>query len=163
MSAPFASCCSPLLFRAGLLFSLACLFPCRMCWASGPDETIPPAEVLVDLEHRADQADAREKCFLYTQVLHSLTELEGREIGSGDETAAASTLSQIDRVATKLKAVETKDAKRLKNAEGLLEHTARRLGDMLHLASGQERAAMKSTLDKLNGMHEELLALVFAK
>ena len=131
--------------------------------ASGPDETIPSNQALVELEQRADSADAREKCFLYTELLHSLTELEGKQLGTGDDQGATSTLAQIDRVAVKMKSAENKDAKRLKNVEVLMQHTTRRLGDMLHLVSGEERAALNATLEKLNHMHDEILSLVFAR
>lgn len=151
------------ILRAGCVVCFACLLPSRTSWASGPDENIPPATVLHDLEQRADKADVREQTFLYTQLLHTLTELEGQEIGAGDDQAATSTLGQIDRIATKLKSSENKNAKKLKNAETLMQHTTRRLGDMLHLASDEERVAMKATLDKLNHVHDEILALVFSK
>lgn len=135
----------------------------RSSQASGPDETVPNPAVLTELEQRADQADLREQCFLYTQLIHTLTELEGQEIGAGDEQAASQTLAHIDAVAAKLKHSENRDAKRLKNVELLMQHTTRRMGDMLHLASDQERTAMKATLDKLNHVHDDILALVFAK
>ena len=163
MPAPFLTCFGKSAFRAGCLVCLTCLLPSRTSWASGPDENIPPAAVLVNLEQRADHADVREQCFLYSQLLHTLTELEGQQIGAGDDQAATSTLGQIDRIATKLKSSENKDSKKLKNAETLMQHTTRRLGDMLHLASGEERTAMKATLDKLNHVHDEILALVFSK
>lgn len=149
--------------RAGLIAAVMLGTAWRVSAASGPDEVIPSTAVLMEMEQRADHADAREKCFLYTQLLHTLTELEGKQIGDGNDDLAAATLTQIDRVAGKLKAAESKDSKRLKNVEVLMDHTTHRLGDMLHLASGQTRTAMKATLDKLNGMHEEILALVFAR
>ena len=163
MPAPYLLPVGKIVLRATCLLCFTCLLPSRTSWASGPDENIPPVTVLHELEQRADKADAREQCFLYSQLLHTLTELEGQQIGAGDDQAATSTLGQIDRVVTKLKSSENKDAKKLKNAETLMQHTTRRLGDMLHLASDEERTAMKATLDKLNHVHDEILALVFSK
>jgi hypothetical protein len=149
--------------RTGLVAAIVCGTAWRPGIASGPDETVPSTPVLMEMEQHADHADVREKCFLYTQLLHSLTELEGKEIGAGNDETATATLAQINRVAGKLKSVESRDSKRLKNAEALMDHTTHRMGDMMHLANGQTRVAMKATLDKLNGMHEEILALVFAR
>ena len=160
MPAPFSRTA---ILPTACLIGLTCMLPSRTSWASGPDENIPPAPILQDLEQRADKADIREQCFLYTQLLHSLTELEGQEIGAGDDKAATTTLGSIDRVVNKLKSSENKDARKLKNAESLMQHTTRRLGDMLHLATEDERAAMKATLEKLNHVHDDILGLVFAK
>ena len=56
-----------------------------------------------------------------------------------------------------------RDAKRLKNAEMLMDHTARRLSDMVHVATSASRDAVQTALQKLNALHSELLAQVFAK
>jgi hypothetical protein len=134
-----------------------------MARASGPDETILSAESMTGLEQRADHAGSKDQCFLYTELLHALTELEGKQIGDGDKRAGTATLARMDEVLAKMKTSEMKDARRLKNAEQLMEHTTHRMGDMVHLASGEERAAMKSTLDHLNKIHEDMLATVFAR
>ena len=131
--------------------------------ASGPDETVPPVAVLQTMEQKADAAAARDQCFLYTQLLHALTEMEGQQVGSGDAGAAGATLSRMERVTAKMKAAESKDAKKMKDAEKLMEHSTQRLGDMLHLASGEEHAAMKATLDHMNKVHDDILGLVFAQ
>jgi methylphosphotriester-DNA--protein-cysteine methyltransferase len=131
--------------------------------ASGPDETISSPEMIAGLEQKADAAAVKDQCFLYTELLHALTELEGRQVGAGDSFSASATLERMERVAMKMKAAETADARRVKNAEQLLAHTTQRMGDMLHLASGEERAAMKATLDHMNKLHEDMLAMVFAK
>jgi hypothetical protein len=44
-----------------------------------------------------------------------------------------------------------------------MEHTSRRLSDMMHVATEASRGAVQSTLQKLNALHNELLAQVFAK
>jgi predicted nucleic acid-binding protein len=115
------------------------------------------------MEQRAASAQPKDQCYLYSELLRSLIEVEGREVGAGDDRAAGATLLQIDRVTAKLKAAESADSKRLKSAEELMQRTTRRLSDMLHLASGQERISMKATLDKLNHVHDDILTLVFAR
>ncbi len=147
-----------------------CLFLCvllaatsRRALASSPDETALDAATLSQMEARADHALVRDQCYLYTELLHGLTELAGRQLEAGQEDAAAATMVQVDAVATKLEVVTGKDAKRLKNAEMLLEHTTHRLSDMLRVASNEQRTVMQSTLKHLNAVHTSVLAMVFAR
>ncbi len=129
---------------------------------NGPDETVMDSTALMMLELRADHAEAREQCYLYTELLHRLIELEGRQMSAGATDDATATLRQIEAVTVKLRASSVPEAKRLKGAEQLMEHTEKRFADMAHVASGDERAAMQATLQHLNTLHDRLLSLVFA-
>lgn len=131
--------------------------------AASHDETTMDAAALEQLEQRAEHADAREQCFLYTEVLHGLTELAGRQLAAGMNEDAGTTVKKMDVVAGKIQTVSAHDAKKLKNVEQMLEHATRRLGDMAHVASGEEQTLMKSTLAHLNRLHSDILALVFAR
>jgi len=53
------------------------------------------------------------------------------------------------------------DTKRLKNAELLIQHTTRRLGEYLHMASTEDRPTLQATLKHLDRVHDELLTQVF--
>jgi hypothetical protein len=130
--------------------------------ASGPDETVLDAAALTQMEVRADHALAHDQCYLYTELLHALTELAGRQMVAGQDDEAAATMRQVDAIASKIELASGKDAKRLKNVEQLLEHTSHRLTDMLHVASNEQRAVMQSTLQHLNAVHTGVLAMVFA-
>lgn len=150
---------------AGLIllsFTLLVSFP-AVSFASGPDETQLDAAALMQLEQRADAAQPRDQCYLFTQVLHGLTELAGRQIAAGDDADAGATLQRIDAVAAKVEKASADNPKRLKNAELLLEHITRRLTDMAHVASGTERSAMQTTLQTLDKVHTAVLAMVFAR
>ncbi len=151
--------------RAGLGLSLCMMLLAmpRPAFASNPDETVLDAAALGQMEVRADHALARDQCYLYTELLHGLTELAGRQMEAGQDDAAAATMVQVDAVATKLEVVTGKDAKRLKNAEMLLEHTTHRLSDMLRVASSEQRSVMLSTLKHLYAVHTSVLAMVFAR
>jgi hypothetical protein len=117
---------------------------------------------LVQLEQRAASAEPRERCYLYTELLHQWTELAGRAMADGDDTVAATAIEHADSDAARLKAVIERDSKRLKNAELLLEHTAHRLSDMVRVATMDQHDAMQSVLKHLNSVHDELLAQIFA-
>jgi hypothetical protein len=115
------------------------------------------------MEQRAETAQPRDQCFLYAEVLHGLTELAGREVAAGNETDADSTLQHIDTVAAKMQKASASNAKRLKNAEQLLQHTTQRLTDMAHIVTGSERTAMQATLQRIDRLHTQVLAMVFAR
>ena len=52
---------------------------CTIGHAATFDETVPTPESITQLEQRAQTADPREQCFLYTELVHSMTELAGKE------------------------------------------------------------------------------------
>jgi hypothetical protein len=127
------------------------------------DEVILDAAALTVLEQQASAAQFKEQCFLYAQLLHSLTEIAGKQLADGNDEEAASTFKHIDSVAAKMEAALARDAKRLKNAELLMEHTTRRLTDMVHITSGEQRETLQSTLKHVSTLHSQLLTQVFAK
>lgn len=147
---------------ASLLAVLLCGASVSSAKASGPDATAMDAVALGQLETRAEHADLREQCFLYTEVLHGLTELAGRQLAAGQLDDASATVLKIDTVTGKIQNVSAKDAKRLKNVEQMLEHATRRLSDMAHVASGEERSLLQSTLAHMDKLHTSILMMVFA-
>jgi hypothetical protein len=130
--------------------------------AAAPASTDTDVTALSQLEDRANLADPREKCFLYAQVLAGLTELEGRQIASGEDEQARATMQRMDDVAAKVHEASAANAKRLKNAEQMLERTTHRVSDMVRVVSSQQRAALQSTLQHMNAVHNDVLAMVFA-
>jgi hypothetical protein len=115
------------------------------------------------MEQRADQAKPQEQCYLYTEVLHGLTEAAGRAMAAGDEEQVAATMARIDTVMHKIQSASAGNAKRLKNAEELMEHTQHRLSDMAHVATSGERTVVQATLIQLDKLHSRVLSLVFSK
>jgi hypothetical protein len=136
--------------------------------------TIPPparaastGEVILDdaalnqLEARAEGAQPREQCFLYAELVHDLTEIAGKQLANGEDDHANATFHRIEALAQKIHMSLARDTKRLKNAELLMHHTTRRLADMLHIASGDDRVVLQSTLKRLDTVQSELLTQVF--
>lgn len=148
------------LLAAGLL---AGTLPAWATGSNGPDEAMLDATALALMEQRADQAKPQEQCFLYTQVLHGLTEAAGRAMAAGDEEQVATTMAKMDAVMHKIQTVSANNAKRLKNAEELMEHSQHRLSDMAHVATSGERSAVQTTLSELDRLHAKVLALVFSR
>jgi len=155
-------------WTCGIVF-LSSLVLLAFCFLSPPraraaiNETVLDAAALEQLEQQASAAQPREQCFLFTELVHNLTEEAGREIASGQEDQAQATLKHAEAVMGKMHSAVQGDAKRLKNAELLMEHTSRRLSDMMHVASSASREAVQTAMQKLNALHTELLTQVFAK
>jgi hypothetical protein len=131
-------------------------------YASGIDESLVTPEAIHQLELRAQQASPREQCFLYTELVHSMTELAGKEMLAGDIDQANATLKRVDHYAHLIHMALAANDKRLKNAEMLMHHTIQRLADYMHAASGDDQVALQSTLKQLNQVHGEILTQVFA-
>jgi hypothetical protein len=142
-----------------LPFSLT-LSPCTTANASAIDENLPDAQMLAQLELRAQQAGPRDQCFLYTELVHAMTELAGKQIINGDIDQASATLKKVNQYAKLIHMDLASNSKRIKNAELLMHHTTYRLGQYLHKASSEDQDTLKATLKQLDKVHEELLAEV---
>lgn len=120
------------------------------------------AEAFTQLELRAQQANPREQCFLYAELVHSMTELAGRQMLAGETETASATLKRVESYAQRIHLGLAKDTKRLKNAELLMQRTSHRLGEYLHMASSEDRPVLQATLKQLDQVHDELLTQVFS-
>jgi len=134
---------------------------CTPALASSIDEKLPDAQALSQLELRAEQANPRDQCFLYTELVHTMTEIAGKQMLDGDIDQASATLKKVEHYATLIHLNLANDTKRLKNAELLMHQTTYRLGEYLHKSSGEDRDTLQATLKRLDQVHDELLAQVF--
>jgi hypothetical protein len=119
-------------------------------------------EALKALELRASEAKPREQCFLYTELVHVMTQKAGKELSDGDTEQATMTLKQIDTYAHLIHLNVARDTKRLKNAEMLMHNATYRLAQYMHLVSSDDQVVVKDTLKQLNQVNDELLSQVFA-
>ena len=150
------------LFRPLLLVALlACVSVPRSIHAASSAEVILDENALTQLETRAQAAQPKEQCFLYAELVHDLTEIAGKQLADGDTDHVSATFRRIDSISQKIHMALARDTKRLKNAELLMHHTTRRLADMLHIASNDDREVLQSTLKHLDTVQSELLAQVF--
>ena len=140
------------LASVGLLSTLCLPIPARAA------DEVPTAEVIAQLEQRASQASPREQCFLYTELVHTMTAKAGKEISDGDTEDAAVTLKKVNFYAHLIHINLARDTKRLKNAEMLMHNTTYRLGQYLHLVSGDDKATVQDTLKQLDQVNDELLS-----
>jgi hypothetical protein len=139
-----------------LVSALALSLPARAA-----EEIVPTPDVLAQLEQRASQASPREQCFLYTQLVHSMTQKAGQEIAAGDTEQAAATLRQVNKFAHLIQLNLVHNAKRLKDAQELLHNATYRLAGVMHMVSGPDRETVQETLKQLDQVNEQLLTQVF--
>jgi hypothetical protein len=127
-------------------------------------DSIPPDQQSIDaLLVKAGQAQPREQCFIYAEVVHQMTELSIRQYAAGDTTKATGLLRQIQQFAQKIHLSMANNDKRMKNAEILLSHTAFRLTEMLHSSSADDQALVKQTLAQVTQAQNEAMMQVFSK
>jgi len=131
------------------------------CTAFG-ERPLDPGDIAA-LEARANQAQPREQCFLYAQLVQQMTELSIRQYAAGDVDKAAILLKQVQRVAQKIHLSLAENDKRLKNAEILLSHSAFRLSEMLHSSSIEDRPLVEQTLAQVTRAKDAALMEVFQK
>ncbi len=127
-------------------------------------DNIQPTQQSIDaLEARADQAQPREQCFLYAQLVQQMTELSIRQYAAGDVTRASGLLKHIQRITQKIQRTLADNDKRLKDAQILLSRTAFRLNEMLQASSIEDRPLVQQTLAQVSDVKNATMLQVFHK
>lgn len=136
---------------------------CTLLRAASFDQTPPDAQTIAALEARASQAQPREQCFIYAEIVHQMTELSLKEYSAGNVDHATSLLKRIQSFAQKIHLSIAGNDKRMKNTELLLSHTAFRLKEMLHSSSYDDQQLVQETLSQVNQAQNEAMMQVFQK
>jgi hypothetical protein len=131
--------------------------------ASGIDDKIPDQQSIEALAAKAKEAQPREQCFLYAELVHQMTELSVRQYAAGDVEKAAEMLKQIQGLTQKIHLSVADKDKRMRNAEILLRHTAYRLNGLLHSTSFDDPTLVAETLADVNRVQSETMMQVFRK
>ncbi|MGA2847956.1 MAG: hypothetical protein ABSE46_03085 [Terracidiphilus sp.] len=131
--------------------------------ASGLDDKLFDQQSIDALALKASQAQPREQCFLYAQLMHQMTEVSLRQYNAGESEKATGMLKGIQTLAHKIHLTMADDNKRLKDSEILLRHTAFRLSEMLHNSSFEDREIVQETLAQVNQAQSETMLQVFRK
>jgi hypothetical protein len=131
--------------------------------AASLDDKIPDQQTIDALEARAGQAQPREQCFLYAELVHDMIEVSLRQYAAGDAEKATGLLKRAQELTHKIHLALSDDNKRLKNAEILLRHTAFRLTELLHSSEFEDRPLVQETLAQVNQAQTEAMMAVFKK
>ncbi|HEY1902712.1 MAG TPA: hypothetical protein VGG56_09795 [Terracidiphilus sp.] len=145
---------------AALVILTVSVLPAR---ASGFDDKPIDQQSINALQAKILQAQPREQCFLYAELLHQVTEFSVRQYASGDEEKADILLRQVQDLAHKVHLSMSDDNKRLKTTQILLRHTAFRLTEMLHSSNIEDRPLVAATLAQVNRAQDEAMMQVFRK
>ena len=118
---------------------------------------------LAALQAKADQAQPKDKCFLYAKLVSRMMDLAGHQLNSGDSAQASETLKLVQRYAEKIRMGVADDSRKLKDAELLMRRTSFRLKGILSGSSYEDRPALEVTLKQLNQVQARLMMQVFKK
>jgi hypothetical protein len=141
---------------AVIILSLTCAY----AQASGQSDD-PTAIAL--LQAKADQAQPRDRCFLYAELVSQMTDLAIRQVKSGDSGQISETLKLVSHYAENIHLGVIDNSRKLKEAEILMEHASFRLKGLLNGAANEDRPALQETLKKLYEVQAQLLMQVFEK
>jgi|SRR6185437_1120891 len=134
------------------------------CASSAADTKIPDEQMLTALEQRAAQAQPREQCFLYAQLVHEMIEFSARQYQDGDVDKANGLLKKAQEFTHKITSALAVNDKKLKDAQILLRRTAFRLTELMHASGPDENhELLKETLAQLNQAQEDTMLQVFKK
>lgn len=131
--------------------------------ATASSDDIPNQQSIDALAAKADQAPARDQCFLYAELMHSMTEFSLQQYAAGNVAKASALLKRIQELSHKIHLSVTDNDKRLKNAEILLSRTAFRLTELLQSSDFQDRQLIKQTIADVNQAQTAALMQVFNK
>jgi hypothetical protein len=143
--------------------SLLIVFTCPPHALAAIDDKQPNAESIAALELKANQAQPKEQCFLYAELVHEMIEFSSAQYAAGEVDKAAETLKKVHSFAQKIHMMMANDEKRLKNAQILLRHTAFRLSELLHTSAIEDRPLVEQTLAQVNAIQTETMLQVFKK
>jgi hypothetical protein len=145
--------------RFVLIFALTTLTAVPLASAAG-DKLLDTQEIAA-LESRAAQAAPKEQCFLYAELVRSMTELAGQQLNAGDREKASMTLKAVQDYVQKIHLDVANNAKKLKTAEITMQRTAYRLKELMLGASLDDRPTLEATLKQLDQVHSEMMMEVF--
>lgn len=131
--------------------------------AAAPDSKIPDEASINLLEQRANDAQPREQCFLYAQLVNEMVEYSAREYAAGETERATGLLKRAQVFTHKIQSALVVNAKKLKDAQILLRHTAFRLTELLHSSDYDDQPVVQETLSELNRAQTEAMLTVFKK
>ncbi len=139
----------------------AVVLPASLAWGHGMDDRAPDARELADLQAKAAAASPNEQPYIYAELVHSMTEIATAQYQAGDLEHASASLKAAQSYAGKIQMSLLRDAKKLKNAEILIRHTAFRLKELMTGASLDDRPTLEATIQQLNQVQSDMITQIF--
>ena len=139
----------------------AVVLPATLAWGHGMEDRVPDARELADLQAKAAAASPNEQPYIYAELVHSMTEIATAQFQAGDQERASASLKAAQSYAGKIQMSLLRDAKKLKNAEILIRHTAFRLKELMTGASLDDRPTLEATIQQLNQVQSDMITQIF--
>ena len=87
----------------GLIVAFSVLTPTLNCnLALATDEKVVDSEAMTALIVKAEQAQPKDQCFRYAELVHEMTELAGQQLNARDGNHASATLKRVQHYAEKI-------------------------------------------------------------
>jgi hypothetical protein len=118
---------------------------------------------LASLQAKADQAQPRDRCFLYAMLVNQMTNLAGQQFDSDDPGEASETLKLVQRYIESIRTGVTGDSRKVKDAELLIRRSSFQLTNILRRSSLEDQLVLETTLKELIQVQEQLMIQVFKK
>jgi hypothetical protein len=141
----------------------AVVLPASLAWGHGMDDRVPDAREVADLQAKAAVASPNEQPYIYAELVHSMTEIATAQFQAGDQQQASVSLKAAQSYAGKIQMSLLRDAKKLKNAEILIRHTAFRLKELMTGASLDDRPTLEATIQQLNQVQSDMMTQLFRR
>ena len=139
----------------------AVVLPATLAWGQGMEDRVPDARELADLQAKAAAASPNEQPYIYAELVHSMTEIATAQFQAGDQEHGSASLKAAQNYAEKIQMSLLRDAKKLKNAEILIRHTAFRLKELMTGASLDDRPTLEATIQQLNQVQSDMITQIF--
>jgi len=130
-------------------------------FAASSDDIPAEQQAIQELEAKAGQAQQKDQCFLYAEVLHRMTDLSLRQYAAGNKGPANLLLKQIQQVSRKIHLSVARNDKRLKRAEISLSTAAFHLTQLLHSSDYRDQPLIKQTITDVNQAQDAAMMQVF--
>lgn len=139
----------------------ALLLSAAPAWAHGLTDRPLDARELADLQAKAATASPNEQPYLYAELVHSMTEIATEQFQAGNDQQASASIRAAQTYAGKIHMNLLRDARKLKNAEILIRHTAFRMKELMTGASLNDRPVLEATIQQLNQVQQEMMDQIF--
>ncbi len=147
-----------------LRFSLLCaavLLLVSITASAAQKET--QAARLQELQEKADRAGERDQCHLYAEVVRELVEVIEQQLKANELEKVPQSIKDVLAYTDKSQAAAHKSNHKLKEAEISLRKAERRLDDLGHTVSVDDRPKFKAAVDRISAVRTEILQLMFKR
>ncbi len=125
------------------------------------DRDFDPQHTLTILEGKVERAALRDQCYLYAELVQTMTEIASHQLLAGEPGDAAATLASVEHYAGLLDAGLARDTKKVKDAEILMRQTAFKLKESLNGAAAEDRPAVEHAIHQLDQVEAKMMQQIF--